>query len=449
MHSIKFKLIISILSLAILASCSSEPKVTEFINTADPQAEIERVERNINMAVKNQVDILSPKNFEASKESLSKAIKMRSQNKDQKNILHSIALSQAYLDKANSVTDVTHQLLSEAITARQDALTASAMTLYPKEMNTIDMQFRKITEQFENNDTSATETKKQLFVTQYRDLEIKSIKKQKLGNAQFTIEQSIKEGAKKLTPETLTWAQKEFAQSDAIIAANRHDVDQINKASLVADKASQRLIKMVRNAKNSTAKNPEDLAKLVEKNEIASATSKEQLNLAENSLIKSENKLDHADNLNQKLEAQAWLDKEFESARSKFTKEEAEVYKQGDTILLRLKGLSFANNKAVITSNNFPLLAKVQKVIGDIGSSQITVEGHTDSIGGKELNDELSSKRAESVQSYLIANKNIASDKIKAAGFGYSKPIATNKTAAGRAQNRRVDIIILAEPITE
>jgi len=104
-----------------------------------------------------------------------------------------------------------------------------------------------------------------------------------------------------------------------------------------------------------------------------------------------------------------------------------------------------SNNKAAIDAENFSLLAKVQKVIGDIGAKQIEVEGHTDSSGGKKLNEELSAKRAESVQSYLVSNNNIAAEKITATGYGYSKPIATNKTAEGRAQNRRVDIIITAE----
>lgn len=114
--------------------------------------------------------------------------------------------------------------------------------------------------------------------------------------------------------------------------------------------------------------------------------------------------------------------------------------------MLRLKGLSFKKSKSGIGSENFPLLAKVQKIISEIGPSQIAIEGHTDSLGEKKLNDDLSVQRALAVQSYLVENKNVAPDKITATGFGYAKPIATNKTAKGRAQNRRVDVIITAEP---
>ena len=147
---------------------------------------------------------------------------------------------------------------------------------------------------------------------------------------------------------------------------------------------------------------------------------------------------------NKNLESSVRIDREFEKARSQFTEKEADVYKQGDKLLLRLKGLSFDNNRSAIKAANYKLLAKVQKVITAVDAKKVAIEGHSDSIGGKKLNEQLSEKRAESVQSYFISNNDVVPDRITAAGYGYSKPIATNKTAAGRAQNRRVDIIITA-----
>ncbi len=441
--------VLTALMSAVLFACSSEPKVNEFVNTADPQVELVNVDRNIQQAQNNQVDILSPVNFEAAKNSRYKAEKARSNNEDQKTVLHQIAVSQAYLDQATKVTDVAQQILQEPIAARKDALKAQSGIHFPKEMSAIDKKLRAITERIENNDTSIAKNESATLEKSYREIELNSIKKEKLGNAQSSIQQAIKEGAAKLTPETLDWANKNLAQNEAVITADRHNTVEVNKASASATLAGNRLMKMVRDAKNSTAKKPEDLAKQVEKNEMAAASSANQLNMVENDLAKTENKLDQTSRQNDQLQSAAWLDQEYEKATSEFTKDEAEVFKQGDKLLLRLKGLSFANNKSGIGSENFKLLAKVQKVIGDIGSSQIVVEGHTDSSGGKKLNEMLSTQRAESVQSYLIANKNISAEKIKAEGFGDTKPIATNKTAQGRAQNRRVDVIILAEPTTQ
>jgi len=72
----------------------------------------------------------------------------------------------------------------------------------------------------------------------------------------------------------------------------------------------------------------------------------------------------------------------------------------------------------------------------------VTVEGHTDSTGGKKLNQKLSAARAEAVKEYLEVNAADPSIEFDSKGFGYDKPLATNKTPEGRAQNRRVDVVI-------
>jgi outer membrane protein OmpA-like peptidoglycan-associated protein len=445
MSIINLRISIWALAFASFVACSTEPQVNEFNQNTDPQVELERVDRNINQAKAHQVDVLSPQNYEHAIEAWNKAVKARSKNADQTQILHHIAVAQAYLDQAQMAANVSHQLLKGPISARLDALAARAQVHAAKNIDQADKELKDLTEQIESNNTSNAESKSAGLEIKYREIELQSIKKEKLGMAQAYMQQAIKEGAPKLTPETLVWAQKQLANDEAIITADRHNMTEVNKASANAIASAQRLIKMVRSAKNSTAKNPEDRARQLEKNELAMSSAENQLDKTQDDLEKSENKLDHAKSTNQKLESEVWLNKKFEAARREFTKDEAEVYKQGDKLLLRLKGLSFPNNKAVMGSNNFQLLAKVQKVIGDIGPSQILIEGHTDSVGSKKSNEVLSSERAKSVQSYLIANKNIAADKITAEGFGDAKPIATNKTALGRAQNRRVDVIISAE----
>lgn len=75
---------------------------------------------------------------------------------------------------------------------------------------------------------------------------------------------------------------------------------------------------------------------------------------------------------------------------------------------------------------------------------RITVTGHTDSSGSKQLNQNLSERRAEAVKSYLVS-RGLDGNRIDTKGAGDSQPVASNKTAAGRAQNRRVDIDIKAQ----
>ena len=71
----------------------------------------------------------------------------------------------------------------------------------------------------------------------------------------------------------------------------------------------------------------------------------------------------------------------------------------------------------------------------------MVVEGHTDSQGAAAFNQDLSQKRAESVRSYLVSH-GIAADRITAQGFGPSRAVADNTSAEGRANNRRVEIVV-------
>jgi OOP family OmpA-OmpF porin len=78
---------------------------------------------------------------------------------------------------------------------------------------------------------------------------------------------------------------------------------------------------------------------------------------------------------------------------------------------------------------------------------QITVTGHTDSAGASDYNRKLSERRAEAVKAYLVS-RGLSGDRIVTKGAGDAQPVASNKTAAGRAQNRRVDIDIRAQRTT-
>ena len=89
--------------------------------------------------------------------------------------------------------------------------------------------------------------------------------------------------------------------------------------------------------------------------------------------------------------------------------------------------------------------ALVDKLISEkVSVGQITVTGHTDSTGAKAYNQTLSERRAEAVKAYLV-QKGLNGERIVSKGMGDSQPVASNKTAAGRAQNRRVDIDIQGE----
>jgi outer membrane protein OmpA-like peptidoglycan-associated protein len=104
-----------------------------------------------------------------------------------------------------------------------------------------------------------------------------------------------------------------------------------------------------------------------------------------------------------------------------------------------LAGVQFDNDKATLRPESFAILDKTVEGLKDWGNAKIVVEGHTDSNGSDKHNMDLSQRRAETVRDYLIS-KGIAADRLTAKGYGESKPIADNRTAEGRAENRRVDL---------
>jgi len=144
----------------------------------------------------------------------------------------------------------------------------------------------------------------------------------------------------------------------------------------------------------------------------------------------------------QRLEAQERVKQQFERVERMFVSDEARVFRQGNNVILRLVGLSFDSGASQIKPQNFDLLAKVEKAIDVFPRSELIIEGHTDSHGGDELNQKLSQERAESVQQYMINAMRIPTYRLIATGYGETRPVASNETEAGRARNRRIDIVI-------
>jgi outer membrane protein OmpA-like peptidoglycan-associated protein len=105
-------------------------------------------------------------------------------------------------------------------------------------------------------------------------------------------------------------------------------------------------------------------------------------------------------------------------------------------------GVLFASNHADLLPSAQSKLNEVADALAQNDSdSKIVVEGHTDSQGGAAYNQELSQRRAQSVRDYLVS-RNIAADRVTATGFGLTRPIADNGSAEGRANNRRVEIVV-------
>jgi len=131
--------------------------------------------------------------------------------------------------------------------------------------------------------------------------------------------------------------------------------------------------------------------------------------------------------------------------QARFLSNEAIVLREEKEVIIRLVGLEFKAGKTDFPEKGSMILDKLAALLLLYPRSVVVVEGHTDSTGKIEKNMALSEERSASVKEYLQANSGLGDDQITSKGFGSNRPIANNTTKEGRAQNRRIDIVVSFE----
>ncbi len=120
----------------------------------------------------------------------------------------------------------------------------------------------------------------------------------------------------------------------------------------------------------------------------------------------------------------------------------AQVRESARGLIVTLPGsIYFDVNKTEVKPAMRERLSEIARALATVPDRHVLVEGHTDSTGGDDYNLKLSRLRAESVRSILVAG-GVSPDRIESQGYGKTRPVASNASAAGRAQNRRVEIVL-------
>ena len=105
-----------------------------------------------------------------------------------------------------------------------------------------------------------------------------------------------------------------------------------------------------------------------------------------------------------------------------------------------MENIYFETDEYYLLPESFSELDKLVKIMKENPSMTINIQGHTDSDGGKDYNQKLSEKRANSVRNYII-KKGIAESRLSHQGYGLSKPVADNSSSSGKQKNRRVEFV--------
>jgi outer membrane protein OmpA-like peptidoglycan-associated protein len=122
----------------------------------------------------------------------------------------------------------------------------------------------------------------------------------------------------------------------------------------------------------------------------------------------------------------------------------AEVIREGEGIIVKFdSGILFDVSKSELKTAAMTNIQNLAKSLKDNPDTDVTIIGHTDNSGSDEYNNRLSERRAEAVKTFTI-NQGISASRINTRGKGESEPIADNSTEEGKAKNRRVEIVIVA-----
>jgi len=138
-----------------------------------------------------------------------------------------------------------------------------------------------------------------------------------------------------------------------------------------------------------------------------------------------------------------YQDRQERELRDRMAGTGVDVVRQGDNITLNMPdNITFGFDSSSLQSQFYPVLDNVAATLGEYNQTIVEVAGHTDSKGTDQYNQALSVRRAEAVGNYLMS-KGLMRDRFIITGAGESRPVASNDTEAGRAQNRRVEITLV------
>ena len=396
-------------------------------------------------------------------------------------------------EAANHFTDaakaaqLARTALAQALKSRQDAANAQAPKLSPDLWEDAQDKFADAIRYLESGNLKSAKRREVEATTLYRDAELVAIKAKYLGETRQLLSEADRRRVGRYAPITLGKAKQLLADAERELNENRYDTDLPRSLAQQANYEAKHAIYLSEIVLKVRDKDlsPEQLVLLWEEKFRAVAGAADVLpdmhdgpdRLTADLVTYIENlrnekqalEQENADNqlrlsdmeeelralderlggataertaLIQRIEAQERIKEQFEQVERMFSNDEARVFRQGNTIIMRLVGLTFDSGSAQLKPANFDLLAKVEKAIDVFPRSELIIEGHTDSHGGDDLNQKLSQDRAESVQQYMINAMRIPSYRLIATGYGETRPVASNETASGREKNRRIDIVI-------
>lgn len=415
--------------------CSTNSKRAEFPAGTSPAEEIAKLDQEIQTGFVNQYDIVAAKEFTKAQEYLKDAKRDIGKKNAPDSALENVAYGRASLMRAQEEAKRNSPKVAGILEVRSDALVAGA-----RDTDSSRSRLKEL-DDYLRSDVKRGYSPQNFSAMQksYMDLELTAIQNRQLGDARAKIKKARDQ--RNTAPRSLAQAELDMKDAENVVAANRHDPtryeDAVTRANASAVLATDVLA--ITNRRGANVDENAALAQVRQARQIKGLQGqvgnlKGQLGGATVALREKNKSLA---NLSARADLQAMIQK----AQGQFNADEAEVFQQGDRLVIRLKSMNFPSGSANIPGSSLPLLAKVKSVAEELDPVEIVVEGHTDAVGKEAANQKLSEARAQAVATYFESPE-LKNAEIKTLGEGFNKPIASNKSKSGRAQNRRVDVII-------
>ena len=432
-------------------------------------------------------ELLAPRSWERGLKEYRDAENYLSRGSNIEYVRSNAADATEHFTKAAETATLAATALAQVMKSRQDAANARAPELAAELWSDAQRKFGDAIRLLERGDLKGSKRRDIEATTLYREAELVAIKAQYLSETRRLLADADRARVGRYAPITLDKAKQLLARAEKELNENRYDTDLPRSLAREANYEAKHAIylsEVVRKVRDRDL-TPEQLVLEWEEafkvvagaaditpdmetgpqklaNDLADYVDKMQIDIQALEQEKQQNEIRVADlaeelralderlggataereALMQRLEAEARVKEQFQRVEKMFTNEEARVFRQGDTVILRLVGLNFDSGASNIKPQNFDLLNKVEKAIDVFPRSEIIIDGHTDSFGGDDFNQKLSQDRAVSVQQYMINAMRIPSYRLIATGFGETRPVSSNETESGRARNRRIDIVI-------
>ncbi len=248
-----------------------------------------------------------------------------------------------------------------------------------------------------------------------------------------------------LAAERAAAAKREAdAQAQAQQAAEQARLEQERRAQAEAERRAAEQAKL--EAQQAAAQAAQERAAADAAKAAAIAQQQAAMSEAEKARLAAQ----QADQQRQQAEAQRMqAENEKTQLRERLRQQLNMVLETRETargLIVNISDVLFDFNKYTLKPGAREKMAKVSGILLAYPGLKIQVEGHTDSVGTDEYNQKLSEQRADTVKDYLLS-QGVPPQTVTAVGFGKSNPVASNDTAAGRQQNRRVELVVSGEPI--